>query len=110
AYGCKSFSANQWFGFQQQKKKRMDARPLTICTPRIYLRASPTRQFANDITPRKAQHKPHSILVIDVGGTHVKLLMTGQKDPVKIPSNLSMTAAKMVRAVKKATRAWKYDA
>jgi polyphosphate glucokinase len=57
----------------------------------------------------KPQHKPHRILVIDVGGTHVKLLMTGQKDPVKIPSNLSMTAAKMVRDVKKATRSWKYD-
>jgi polyphosphate glucokinase len=58
----------------------------------------------------KPQHKPHRILVIDVGGTHVKLLMTGQKDPVKIPSGLSMTAAKMVRVVKKATRSWRYDA
>jgi hypothetical protein len=54
--------------------------------------------------------KKRSVLVIDVGGTHVKLLMTGQKDHVNIPSSLSMTAAKMVRAVKKATRAWKYDA
>ena len=58
----------------------------------------------------KPQHKPHSILVIDVGGTNIKLLMTGQKDPVKIPSGPSMTAAKMVRVVKKATRSWKYDA
>jgi polyphosphate glucokinase len=58
--------------------------------------------------PQAAQ-KIRSILAIDVGGTHVKLLMTGQKDPVKIPSNLSMTAAKMVRVVKQATRAWKYD-
>ena len=57
-----------------------------------------------------AHPKPHRILVIDVGGTHVKLLMTGQKDSVKIPSSLSMTAAKMIRAVKKTTRAWKYDA
>jgi polyphosphate glucokinase len=56
-----------------------------------------------------ARPKPNRILVIDVGGTHVKLLMTGQKDSVKIPSSLSMTAAKMVRAVKKATRSWKYD-
>jgi polyphosphate glucokinase len=57
----------------------------------------------------KPQHKPHRILVIDIGGTHIKLLMTGQKTPVKIPSGLSMTAAKMVRDVKKATRSWKYD-
>ena len=59
-------------------------------------------------TPRpKAKHR--SILVIDVGGTHVKLLMTGQKEPVKIPSGPSMTAAKMSRVVKKATHSWKYD-
>jgi polyphosphate glucokinase len=57
----------------------------------------------------KPQHKPHRILVVDVGGTNVKLLMTGQKTPVKIPSGLSMSAAKMVREVKKATRAWKYN-
>src|SRR5271169_647601 len=59
-------------------------------------------------TPRpKAKHR--SILVIDVGGTHVKLLMTGQKEPVKIPSGPSMTAARMIRVIKKATRSWKYD-
>jgi polyphosphate glucokinase len=59
----------------------------------------------------KPQLKPRRVLTIDVGGTHVKLLMTGQKDKdsVKIRSNLSMTAATMVRAVKKATRSWKYD-
>jgi polyphosphate glucokinase len=57
----------------------------------------------------KPQINPRRILAIDVGGTNVKLLMTGQKDPVKIPSGPSMTAAKMVRVVKQATRAWKYD-
>jgi polyphosphate glucokinase len=59
-------------------------------------------------TPRP-KAKQRSVLVIDVGGTHVKLLMTGQKQPVKIPSGPSMTAAKMIRVVKKATRTWKYD-
>ena len=59
-------------------------------------------------TPRP-KAKQRSVLVIDVGGTHVKLLMTGQKQPVKIPSGPSMTAAKMIRVVKKATRSWKYD-
>jgi polyphosphate glucokinase len=60
----------------------------------------------------KPQLKPRRILTIDVGGTHVKLLMTGQKDKdsVKIPSGPSMTAAKMVRVVRNATRSWKYDA
>jgi polyphosphate glucokinase len=49
------------------------------------------------------------VLVIDVGGTHVKILMTGQKEPLKIPSGPTMTATKMISVVKKATRTWKYD-
>ena len=53
--------------------------------------------------------KKHSVLVIDVGGTNIKLLMIGQKVPLKIPSGPSITAAKMVRLVKNATRSWKYD-
>jgi polyphosphate glucokinase len=50
------------------------------------------------------------ILVIDVGGTHVKLLATGQKEPIKIPSGARMTATHMVRLVRHAVVGWKYDA
>jgi len=52
------------------------------------------------------------ILVIDVGGTHVKVLVTGRKTPLQIPSGKKMTARKMVQAVKKAVSAtgWKYSA
>jgi polyphosphate glucokinase len=50
------------------------------------------------------------ILVIDVGGTNVKLCVTGRKEPVKIPSGPSMTAARMAAAVRKATEGWSYDA
>jgi polyphosphate glucokinase len=49
------------------------------------------------------------ILAIDVGGTHVKVLATGKKDPVKIPSGPEMTPAKMVKAVLEATSGWAYD-
>jgi predicted NBD/HSP70 family sugar kinase len=48
-------------------------------------------------------------LVIDVGGTNVKVLATGHKIEIKIPSGPKMTAAKMVASVKKATTGWKYD-
>lgn len=54
--------------------------------------------------------QPKSILVIDVGGTHVKVLATGQKVPVKIPSGPKMTAAKMVKQVRAATKGWDYSA
>lgn len=49
------------------------------------------------------------ILVIDVGGTNVKIRATGQKQPVKIPSGPKITATKMVRDVLKATAGWKYS-
>src|ERR1700730_9940357 len=49
------------------------------------------------------------ILVIDVGGTHIKLLATGRKEPVKIPSDAQMTASHMVHLVRKAVVGWKYD-
>lgn len=50
------------------------------------------------------------ILVIDVGGTHVKVVSTGGKKPVEIPSGRQMTPAKMVAAVRAATVDWNYDA
>jgi polyphosphate glucokinase len=50
------------------------------------------------------------ILVIDVGGTHVKILATGHQRRVEFPSGPKMTPAKMVAGVKSATAGWKYDA
>jgi polyphosphate glucokinase len=55
--------------------------------------------------PRKSR----TVLVVDVGGTNVKMLATGQKEPRKYPSGPTMTPQKMVRIVKEGTRDWKYD-
>ena len=49
------------------------------------------------------------ILVIDVGGTHVKVLATGEREERKIVSGTTMTAARMVKDVKQVTSGWKYD-
>jgi len=49
------------------------------------------------------------ILVVDVGGTNIKLTATGGAKPLKIPSGPRMTAAKMVRLVRKAVADWGYD-
>jgi polyphosphate glucokinase len=49
------------------------------------------------------------ILVIDVGGTHVKVCATGHKERMEIPSGPKMTANKMVAAVRKNIAGWKYD-
>jgi len=50
------------------------------------------------------------VLVIDIGGTHVKVLATGRRKPVEIPSGPKMTPMKMVAAVRAATIDWNYDA
>src|SRR2546427_13148672 len=49
------------------------------------------------------------ILVVDVGGTHVKVLATGRTKPIKIPSGPTMTARQMVRLVRKAVAGWEYS-
>jgi polyphosphate glucokinase len=55
------------------------------------------------------KQKPLKILVVDVGGTHVKMLLSGQKVPRKFDSGPTLTARKMVRQVKAATKDWKFD-
>lgn len=50
------------------------------------------------------------VLVIDVGGTHVKVLATGRRSVVKIPSGPDLTPRTMVEGVLAATRGWKFDA
>ena len=58
----------------------------------------------------KKQQQHTNILVIDIGGTNVKILATGQKEPIKIPSGATMSAQKMVDQVKQASAKWKYTA
>jgi hypothetical protein len=49
------------------------------------------------------------ILVIDIGGSHVKLLATGRRTPVKVPSGPDLTPRQMVDEVLEATADWDYD-
>jgi polyphosphate glucokinase len=49
------------------------------------------------------------VLVIDVGGTHVKILATGETEPRKFVSGPEMTPARMVAGVKKLAADWKYN-
>ena len=50
------------------------------------------------------------VLVIDVGGTHVKILATGEKVHREFASGPTLTARQMVVRVKRLARGWKYDA
>jgi len=50
------------------------------------------------------------ILVIDIGGTHVKLLATGRRQRREFVSGPEMTPEMMVRGVLEATKDWGYEA
>jgi polyphosphate glucokinase len=49
------------------------------------------------------------VLVIDIGGTHVKVASTDMRVPIKIPSGPNMDAEKMAKDVLAATEGWTYD-
>jgi polyphosphate glucokinase len=50
------------------------------------------------------------VLVIDVGGTHVKVLVSGQRVHREFDSGSTMTPKQMVAGVKKLTADWEFEA
>jgi len=50
-----------------------------------------------------------NVLAIDTGGTHVKILATGERSHREFSSGPTLTAKRMVSAVKKLAGDWKYD-
>ncbi|MCC7413206.1 MAG: ROK family protein [Gammaproteobacteria bacterium] len=50
------------------------------------------------------------VLVIDVGGSHVKILASGQTEAREFESGPTMTAAQMVEGVKRLAADWPYEA
>ena len=54
--------------------------------------------------------RPSNILAIDIGGTKVKILATGQTEPRKMPSGKKMTPAKLVEGIKFLAEGWDYEA
>jgi polyphosphate glucokinase len=50
-----------------------------------------------------------NVLVVDVGGTHVKVLVSGQTDPRKFESGATLAPKPMVLAVQKIAAGWSYD-
>jgi polyphosphate glucokinase len=64
--------------------------------------------------PNRSKHRKaaraRSVLVVDVGGTSVKILATGQDVHRSFPSGPTLTPRQMVSGVKKLARGWSYDA
>lgn len=51
-----------------------------------------------------------AVLAVDVGGSHVKCLASGQTSPRRIVSGPTLTAAAMVQRVQALARGWRYEA
>jgi polyphosphate glucokinase len=49
------------------------------------------------------------VLVIDIGGTNIKVASTDMRVPIKIPSGPTMNAERMTKDVLAATAGWAYD-
>jgi len=57
----------------------------------------------------KRSRRPTKVLVVDVGGTNVKILVTGKREPRKAPSGPGMTVSGMVATVQQLAADWSYD-
>lgn len=51
-----------------------------------------------------------NVLVIDIGGSNIKILATGQPERIKIPSGRDFTPEQLVPLVKEASKDWNYEA
>jgi len=49
------------------------------------------------------------VLAVDVGGSHVKILVSGESERRRVPSGPAMTAAEMVSAALGAAQGWHFD-
>jgi polyphosphate glucokinase len=69
-------------------------------------KTKPQNKTQNKTTSGPASPK---VLVVDVGGTNIKMRMKGQKEATKIPSGPTMTSKKAVDIVKTNTKGWDYN-
>jgi polyphosphate glucokinase len=69
----------------------------------------PTKAPA-EATPEAHAERPAKILVVDIGGSKIKVLATGQTEPRKAASGKTMTPAKMVETIKELAADWEYEA
>lgn len=51
-----------------------------------------------------------NVLVIDIGGSNIKILATGQPERIKIPSGTNFTPQEMVMLVKENAENWEFEA
>ena len=69
-----------------------------------------TRQTAlPETVPAPGPARRPKILVVDIGGTKLKILATGQTEPRKAPSGRDLTPARLVEEVRALAEGWDYE-
>ena len=58
----------------------------------------------------RKENGPSRILAVDIGGSKVKFLASGETQPRRMPSGPQLEPAQMVERIRAMTRDWKYDA
>jgi polyphosphate glucokinase len=81
-----------------------------MVTPKRTAKRAPEAAKAPKNGEARKEPKPASILVIDVGGTKLKILATGQTEPRRARSGPTMTPQRMVEVVRELAGDWQYDA
>jgi predicted NBD/HSP70 family sugar kinase len=61
-------------------------------------------------TTARATAEPRKILVVDIGGSKIKMMHTGAAEPIKVRSGTTMTPAKLVDKVREAVADKDYEA
>ena len=70
----------------------------------------PVAEALPDAEPEVKKSGPTAILVVDVGGTKVKILASGQTEPRKAPTGKEFTPARLVETVRTLAEGWEYEA
>jgi len=72
----------------------------------------PRRLKSQAMTPRKptAPQAPKSVLVIDVGGSNIKLMRSGSEERIKFESGPRFTPRQLMAGIHAHAAAWDYDA
>lgn len=74
--------------------------------------SAPSRARRPPMTPRapSAPPAPKSVLVIDVGGSNIKLMRSGSAERIKFPSGPRFTPRQLIAGIAKHAPTWEYDA
>ena len=93
----------------ESRHRRGCARIPTTGRRREIVRQVVARTDGCDRVEKRRARESMNVLVVDVGGTHVKILATGQKDKREFSSGAKLTAKKMVAKVRALAADWQYD-